>query len=490
MEDQGLLQQGIDIGDELTIFDDFYNNCQPSVVGMGTPNSRGQTAITGVSAANDGGYVGSGPCPPMKEESLANEQQMFWHGLPAANAYTQDLGENGFGHHQQQQPPFPYGFYNSVPLDQQSGCLDYPGSLPSSSIDSGTYGNMPVFGEPADYGHVSPSTVNSSFSSSTGSSIDSSRMASMTLNSLPAQASMRLTPAPEGQAWVSSNPTTISPKMLRINPSPTPTSSSESAQTNILTSGDSDLSSFERKHACGTSKRPSKPRKELPSKPSKPRTRTGTLQPCEPSPSSLSVPVTTSTSSSSLKGKAPMTAREPGHRHRHSQHHHHQHHNHHGGGRSSGFATLSPMPEGELFGRPAFERSTTDAERAAKDELLVRRKEEGVSYRQIREEGGFTEAESTLRGRYRTLTKSREERVRKPEWQDRDIRLLKKAVREKGVVSATKSSKNAEQSWPPTKISWKEVGKYIKENGGSYHFGNATCRKKWDELVSKGKTGR
>jgi hypothetical protein len=32
------------------------------------------------------------------------------------------------------------------------------------------------------------------------------------------------------------------------------------------------------------------------------------------------------------------------------------------------------------------------------------------------------------------------------------------------------------------KISWKTVAKYIDENGGSYLFGNATCRKKWDEL--------
>jgi hypothetical protein len=27
------------------------------------------------------------------------------------------------------------------------------------------------------------------------------------------------------------------------------------------------------------------------------------------------------------------------------------------------------------------------------------------------------------------------------------------------------------------------VAEYIHERGGSYLFGNATCRKKWDELV-------
>ena len=30
---------------------------------------------------------------------------------------------------------------------------------------------------------------------------------------------------------------------------------------------------------------------------------------------------------------------------------------------------------------------------------------------------------------------------------------------------------------------WKQIADYIFDNGGSYHFGNATCRKRWDELV-------
>ena len=32
------------------------------------------------------------------------------------------------------------------------------------------------------------------------------------------------------------------------------------------------------------------------------------------------------------------------------------------------------------------------------------------------------------------------------------------------------------------KVKWMLVAQYIKEKGGSYHFGNATCRKKWDEM--------
>lgn len=36
------------------------------------------------------------------------------------------------------------------------------------------------------------------------------------------------------------------------------------------------------------------------------------------------------------------------------------------------------------------------------------------------------------------------------------------------------------------KISWKRAGEYISINGGSYHFGNSTCKKKWAELDDAG----
>jgi hypothetical protein len=32
------------------------------------------------------------------------------------------------------------------------------------------------------------------------------------------------------------------------------------------------------------------------------------------------------------------------------------------------------------------------------------------------------------------------------------------------------------------KIPWKRVADYIWHHGGSYHFGNATCKKKWWEV--------
>ncbi|PKS10390.1 hypothetical protein jhhlp_002141 [Lomentospora prolificans] len=121
---------------------------------------------------------------------------------------------------------------------------------------------------------------------------------------------------------------------------------------------------------------------------------------------------------------------------------------------------------------PSGVRGVRGQKLSAKDEFLVRRKLQGMTYRQIRLEGGFTEAESTLRGRFRTLTKSKEARVRKPAWTENDISLLQKAVQRyskgKDAVAA--------------KIPWKLVADYIVNHGGSYHFGNATCRKKWDEI--------
>lgn len=54
------------------------------------------------------------------------------------------------------------------------------------------------------------------------------------------------------------------------------------------------------------------------------------------------------------------------------------------------------------------------------------------------------------------------------------IELLRKAVRKLG--------KGKGPAWLK-KISWKEVAEYIVDNGGTYRFGNATCRKKWDELA-------
>ncbi|KAK0639505.1 hypothetical protein B0T16DRAFT_463172 [Cercophora newfieldiana] len=127
--------------------------------------------------------------------------------------------------------------------------------------------------------------------------------------------------------------------------------------------------------------------------------------------------------------------------------------------------------------------------RAEADKFLVESRELGMTYKDIRAKGGFTEAESTLRGRYRTLTKSREERVRKPGWSETDIRLLEEGVRmlSRPAVGAysrygTSVQGVTEDQLENAKIPWKQVAEYIARNGGTYHFGNSTCRKRWDEL--------
>ncbi|OJD15422.1 hypothetical protein AJ78_04322 [Emergomyces pasteurianus Ep9510] len=115
---------------------------------------------------------------------------------------------------------------------------------------------------------------------------------------------------------------------------------------------------------------------------------------------------------------------------------------------------------------------------SAKDEYLIRCKRAGMSYKDIKEKGNFSEAESTLRGRFRTLTKRKEQRVRKPGWQEKDVRLLCEAVRRYANPTHGGTGENITS---PT-ISWKQVGEYIWKNGGSYHFGNATCKKKWGQI--------
>lgn len=58
-----------------------------------------------------------------------------------------------------------------------------------------------------------------------------------------------------------------------------------------------------------------------------------------------------------------------------------------------------------------------------RDAFLIECKLAGMSYKEIKAKGKFTVAESTLRGRFRSLTKRKELRVRKPGWQDSDVSI-------------------------------------------------------------------
>lgn len=155
-----------------------------------------------------------------------------------------------------------------------------------------------------------------------------------------------------------------------------------------------------------------------------------------------------------------------------------------------------------------------------RDKLLVQWKREGMSYKEIKAKGRFKEAESTLRGRFRALTKDPTERVRRPRWTRRDVSVADGALRRSNPLTRNQIKllrEGVEQLSEPTmtyqtlptqlrsyasccgsrraakiqrrqqvvklRTPWKEVADFIKEGGGSYHFGNATCKKKWNELV-------
>jgi hypothetical protein len=62
-----------------------------------------------------------------------------------------------------------------------------------------------------------------------------------------------------------------------------------------------------------------------------------------------------------------------------------------------------------------------DAKRKSDDEMLIKCKAQGITYKEIKKRLRTKVAESTLRGRYRALTKPRKDRVRKPVWTDKDV---------------------------------------------------------------------
>lgn len=57
------------------------------------------------------------------------------------------------------------------------------------------------------------------------------------------------------------------------------------------------------------------------------------------------------------------------------------------------------------------------------DAQLVYLRQQGVSYKTIKIQLNLEEAESTLRGRFRTLTKPKNERLRKPVWAETDVSI-------------------------------------------------------------------
>ncbi|KAF2202901.1 hypothetical protein GQ43DRAFT_479506 [Delitschia confertaspora ATCC 74209] len=133
---------------------------------------------------------------------------------------------------------------------------------------------------------------------------------------------------------------------------------------------------------------------------------------------------------------------------------------------------------------PTIETEPTravSARRNIEDKLLLEGKREGLTYKEIKRRIGTEVAESTLRGRYRSLTKARKDRLRKPVWKHFDIQLLHQIV-EKELDRLDSSCRSLSRSQKLGKVSWKRVSEYIATHGGSYRFGNSTCKKKWNEI--------
>lgn len=61
-------------------------------------------------------------------------------------------------------------------------------------------------------------------------------------------------------------------------------------------------------------------------------------------------------------------------------------------------------------------------ERRQKDSILLKLRRQGLTYKEIKRRTGRTEAESTLRGQVRALSKPPQHRVRKPVWTRGDVR--------------------------------------------------------------------
>ena len=328
---------------------------------------------------------------------------MIWSSpsITPANAYQPYLG--GFGGSPNHTSSWQSYEGTSADTNQFENCFFHDGLPDSSCVPSSPH----ALGEPPVCNRISPTTTYSSFSSSAPTEAMGSLSFDTINETMGTPGSPRMNTAAAGPPYY--YPATISPAQLRKVVTPTPNSSSESVHTALQTSDnpDSTSSNFDRlrrrsplpsKHQSGK-----KSRRELPTKPTKPRR--GHLD----------------TSADRVALHAPQS----------SSHHYDML-------PQPKLTPLRPKPEkpfvpaaapGPIGGGSASMLPGQVVNKwSDKDDFLVRSKNAGMTYREIRKQGGFKEAESTLRGRYRTLTKSKEARVRKPEWQDKDVSSVKTSL--------------------------------------------------------------
>ncbi|KAH6838484.1 hypothetical protein B0I37DRAFT_439558 [Chaetomium sp. MPI-CAGE-AT-0009] len=183
------------------------------------------------------------------------------------------------------------------------------------------------------------------------------------------------------------NEKTVSPKLLRIRQTPTPSSSCESLHTNFLSDAHLHESPGAIEHMLSVESplppTTQKPRKQPPD---------GSQRRLPPADDTHRGPSPVDSDYASPAPRRLTRRLQPK-------------------ATDMGTGSSSPPNVGELARFP---------DRTSRDDFLVKHKQMGFTYKEIRRLGGFIEAESTLRGRYRTLTKSREARVRKPEWSEKD----------------------------------------------------------------------
>lgn len=168
------------------------------------------------------------------------------------------------------------------------------------------------------------------------------------------------------------------------------------------------------------------------------------------------------------------------------------------------FEPLPSTNELDVSSQPVEQavRYIPEMARNNRDEYLQEARRRGLSYKEIKRRGGFTEAESTLRGRIRILSKPKEMRVRKPQWnrsdvcqyccfvlrpcltQQSQIMLLIEAVECFSEASQDSSSRksNVRQRGTANKLPWKKVAEWMLSHGASYPFAGATCAKKWEQI--------
>jgi hypothetical protein len=153
---------------------------------------------------------------------------------------------------------------------------------------------------------------------------------------------------------------------------------------------------------------------------------------------------------------------------------------------------------------PAGRRGSVKSQQraAAKDRELIEWKKQGLSYKEIKARGRFEEAESTLRGRYRTLTKPKHLRVRKPKWQQQDVGMMPHTWQGTADIAQVQilleavdrhfqnhiDAPNAPEQYSTeaqkkaAKVPWKQVAEYMEERG-CFRYGNATVKKKYIQVM-------